>query len=305
MWLFRLGRSRPRKSITEGNSGTTSAQFNIVRTGNRDKTASATWQVVPSGTNPIDLDDINGSVYPSGTVNFAVNDGVATVTVPITGDLLLEADETFDLIVTSTNAGPITGGPRTITIVNDDTALPPNVASVVINDGAAQRSAVTKIDVVFDSLVNAPASAFSLTNLGTYASPASDPVTGLSVSADNTGPVTIVTISLLSGQSLPDANYRLDINAAQITAAGGGPAMASNYAFGDDPLDNFFRRYGDGDGDGFVDFDDFSGHFLPAFGTSLAVTVHRSAANSISTVTMMSISTTSPLVSCPDFGTER
>jgi hypothetical protein len=258
------------KVIIEGDSGTTSAKFNIVRTGNRDKTASATWQIVPSGTNPIDLDDINGSVYPTGTVNFGLNDGVATVTVPITGDLLLEADETFDVIVTSANSGPITGGPRTVTIVNDDTALPPNVASVVINEGAVQRSAVTKIDVVFDSLVDAPATAFALTNLGTNASPASIPVTGFSVSADNSGAVTIVSISLPEGQSLPDANYRLDINASQITATGGGPNMASNYAFGDNPLDNFYRRYGDGNGDGFVDFDDFSDHFLPAFGTSLA-----------------------------------
>ena len=256
------------KVTAEGDSGTTSMQFNIVRTGNRDKTAEATWQIVPSGSNPIDLDDIDGTAFPSGTVNFGVNDGIETVTVPITGDFSIEEDETFDVVVTSTNAGPITGGPRTVTITNDDTTLPPTVDSVVINEGADQRSALTKVEVIFDSLVDTPAAAFALTNLGTYDEPTNDPVAGLSVSSDNTGAVTVVLITLQSGLSLPDANFQLDIDASQIVPSGGGPAMAANYSFGDDPLDDFFRRYGDGNGDGNVDFIDFSDHFLPAFGTS-------------------------------------
>ena len=43
---------------------------------------------------------------------------------------------------------------------------PPQVESVVLNGGDAQRSSLTSIDVTFDGLVNAPTSAFSLTNLG-------------------------------------------------------------------------------------------------------------------------------------------
>tara|TARA_R110002049_G_scaffold72490_1_gene186989 strand:+ start:93066 stop:96530 length:3465 start_codon:yes stop_codon:yes gene_type:complete len=254
------------KVITEGDGGSQSVQFNIVRTGNRGKTASADWQVVPSGVNPIDLDDVGG-VYPSGTVNFGLNDGVEVVTVPIVGDLIPESDETFDIIVTSANSGPITGGPRTITIVNDDA---PSVDSVIINEGAVTRSAVTKVEVVFDTLVDAPPSAFSLTNLGTTASPGSTPVTGLAISSDSTGPVTIVSISLVSGGSLADGNYRLDIDGSQVSAIAGGLGMAGDYVYGDDAADDFFRRYGDSNGDGSVNFTDFSQHFLPAFATTQA-----------------------------------
>ena len=250
--------------IVEGNGGSQSMQFNIVRTGNRDKTASATWQVVPSGTNPIDLDDVGGA-YPSGTVNFGINDGVEVVTVPITGDLLPESDETFQVIVTSANSGPITGGPRTATITNNDAA---SVVDVIINEGAEQRSAVTKIEVIFDGFVAAPASAFTLTNLGTTSSPLSTPVTGLSVTADNSGSATVVSISLVSGSSLADGNYRLDIDGSQISVLGSGLVMPGDYVYGDETIDEFFRLFGDGNGDGIVNFTDFSSHMLPAFGTT-------------------------------------
>ena len=53
-----------------------------------------------------------------------------------------------------------------------------------------------------------------------------------------------------------------------------GTAMETDYVFGgqtaDEPNnDNFFRQYGDGNGDGNTDFLDFSDIFLPAFGNSL------------------------------------
>ena len=45
--------------------------------------------------------------------------------------------------------------------------------------------------------------------------------------------------------------------------------MSADYQYGGDiPIDDFFRLYGDGNGDGYVDFNDFAGYFLPAFGSS-------------------------------------
>ena len=53
--------------------------------------------------------------------------------------------------------------------------------------------------------------------------------------------------------------------------------MGERYEFGGQTAgqpsnDDFFRLYGDVDGDGFTDFDDFAGGFLPAFGSSQATT---------------------------------
>ena len=49
--------------------------------------------------------------------------------------------------------------------------------------------------------------------------------------------------------------------------------MQDNYRFGGQLSnqmnnDDFFRLYGDGDGDGRTNFNDFGNHFLPAFGSS-------------------------------------
>ena len=76
-------------------------------------------------------------------------------------------------------------------------------------------------------------------------------------------------IDRTTANSLADGNYRLEIDATQITSASSMLAMENNYAYGAQPTDNFFRLYGDGNGDGNTDFIDFSGGFLPAFGTGV------------------------------------
>ncbi len=253
--------------IAEGDNGTSSLLLNIVRTGNRDKPATATWQVAPSGSNPVDLDDFLGGVYPGGTVIFGIGDGIETVTLPIAGDQVIEPDETFQVFVTGTNGGPITGGPRTATIVNDDVTPPPSVVSVEINEGAVQRSTVTKVQVTFDRLIDAPSSAFTLTNLGTTNAPANLPVTGLLITPTDDGSQTVVMLSLPEGRSLSDGNYRLDIDGSQVSGRGGGPSMALDYVFGDLPEDGFYRKFGDINANGTVELLDFA-EFRRTFGKS-------------------------------------
>ncbi len=241
--------------IQEGDSGTSSLQLNIVRTGQRQVPATADWQIVPSGSHPIDINDVDGSSFPSGTVVFGAGDGVETVSIPITGDLAVEENETFELVVTASSSGLITGGPRTITLLDDDQ---PVVAGVTINDGSDQRSAVNEIHVTFDRLIDVPASAFQLTNKGTQSQPANIPVTDLVVTSVDNGSVTTVTIGLSSGESLDDGNYELDIDGAQVISRTNGAPMAGNYVFGDQEADNFFRKYGDDNGNRVVDLFDFS-----------------------------------------------
>ena len=45
---------------------------------------------------------------------------------------------------------------------------------------------------------------------------------------------------------------------AQVVAATGGAAMEGDDVFGDQPVDRFFRKYGDHDGDGAVGLLDFA-----------------------------------------------
>lgn len=117
--------------------------------------------------------------------------------------------------------------------------------------------------------------AFALTNLGTPTGGSNIAVTGLQINSIDIRPKTVTTITFGSGTSvldrattntLVDGNYQLDIIGALVQARGGGPTMTNDYDFGDDPFDNFFRHYGDGNGD--TDFDDFASSFLPSFGVS-------------------------------------
>ena len=155
---------------------------------------------------------------------------------------------------------------------------PPTVESVELNNGETQRSNVTSLTVTFEGIVNAPASAFSLVNLGLSSAPQSVPVTNLLVETAEVDGKTIATLTFDSGtsvsnrglgNSLADGQYQLTIDAAQVTSASAG-AMAADFLFGETAADNFFRLYGDNNGDGIVNIFDFSSGFLPAFGSSIA-----------------------------------
>ena len=161
------------------------------------------------------------------------------------------------------------------------TAVPATVESVVINGGNGQRSSVTSVTVTFDSEVDHAAlnSAFSVTNIST-----STAVGTVSVAAtDNLGKTTaIVTFSGTStlppqlgtfATTLIDGNYRLDILASQVQlAANNSVTMAADYVFGNQTFgepnnDDFFRLYGDVNGDGFTTNLEYFFSMLPAIGS--------------------------------------
>ncbi|MCA9138045.1 MAG: VCBS repeat-containing protein [Planctomycetales bacterium] len=147
-------------------------------------------------------------------------------------------------------------------------ATSPEVESVTINDGSsASRSLVTSLGIVFTGEVDHTtlAEAFTLTNIdsgnqvGVIAVVASD--SGGKTSALLTFSGTS-TVPRVGGNSLTDGNYRLNIVASRITTPGGAQAMTSDFQFGgqtadDSNNDDFFRLFGDTDGDGDVDGQDF------------------------------------------------
>ncbi|MEO1616064.1 MAG: hypothetical protein AAFV88_09460, partial [Planctomycetota bacterium] len=68
--------------------------------------------------------------------------------------------------------------------------------------------------------------------------------------------------------SLADGNYLLTVLAANVVTSG--VPMAADLTFGGQTFgepdnDEFFRLYGDDDGDGDVDFDDLNLGFIPSF----------------------------------------
>ncbi|WP_158222642.1 choice-of-anchor I family protein [Rhodopirellula sp. MGV] len=168
---------------------------------------------------------------------------------------------------------------NTIRVYSIGADVIPEVEGVVINDGGTSRSQITSVTVTFNTEVDLAAveQAFSLTNIDLDAE-----VTGLTVTATNVGGKTIAVLTFdagdalvatrlgsgVLGNSLIDGNYRLDITAASVVA--GSSTMATDYLFGgqtaaDGDNDNFFRLYGDADGDGAVNLNDLDGYFAPGF----------------------------------------
>jgi Dockerin type I domain len=140
--------------------------------------------------------------------------------------------------------------------------LPPSVASVVINDGSAQRSRVTSVTVNFDQPVTLPANpadAFTLKRQ-------SDNML-VTLSAAVTG--NAVTLTFTGGPvqfgSLADGRYTLTALAARINGGyfdgNGDSVVGDDYVLASaatgNPPTNIFRFYGDIDGNGSVDASDF------------------------------------------------
>jgi uncharacterized protein len=110
-------------TLSEGNSGTTAFTFTVNRTGGTSGAVSASYAITGSGVSAADASDFGGAL-PSGTVNFADGQSSATITVNVSGDIVLESDETFTVTLSAPTNGATFGTATAIgTIQNDD--VPP------------------------------------------------------------------------------------------------------------------------------------------------------------------------------------
>ena len=132
------------------------------------------------------------------------------------------------------------------------TQVAPQVDSVIVNDGGAQRSMVSEITVNFsEEIAGIDSSSFVLMNTTT-----------------NTQIIPTVTTELLDGRtvakltfsgsgiiggSLSDGNYTLTTLSDTVTDAAGNLLDGDqNGTGGDNAVDSFFRLYGDANGDRIV-----------------------------------------------------
>jgi predicted extracellular nuclease len=111
-------------TLAEGNSGTTSFSFTVLRSSGSAGAVGASWTLdAPGGANLADLADFAPGQPTSGTVSFADGETSQTITVLVQGDVSFEDTETF-LVTLSTPTGGATLGNAngTGTITNDDAA---------------------------------------------------------------------------------------------------------------------------------------------------------------------------------------
>ena len=146
------------------------------------------------------------------------------------------------------------------------------VESIVVGDGTAQRSRVEQVTVAFDGETNLASGAFAVDRRGA----GGGSVDIESISTEVVAGRTVATLrfggALTQFGSLVDGNYVLRIDGTKVSRPGGELLDADRNGtgggeqlYGNQATDNFFRLFGDGNGDRSVDFADF-GLFGTAFG---------------------------------------
>ena len=108
-------------SQAEGNSGTKAFTFTVTRSVNTTGINAVNWTVTGSETNPANVTDFVGGVFPTGTVSFAAGETSKVITVNVQGDLTNEPNDGFAVTLSSpTNGATITTATASGTIQNDD-----------------------------------------------------------------------------------------------------------------------------------------------------------------------------------------
>jgi hypothetical protein len=159
--------------ITEGDSGTTNAVITVSLSAGTGRIVTANFNTVGgSATSGVDFTAV------FGTLTFSPGVTTQTITVPIVGDTLNEAIETFQVVLSSpTNA--TVGSSSLVRILNDDPLPALSISDASLNEGnSATVNAVFNLSLsaasgrtvsVFFSTVNGSATAGTdyVANLGT------------------------------------------------------------------------------------------------------------------------------------------
>ena len=115
-------------TISEGNSGTKVETFTVTRSG-----GTAAFGVNYATSNGTATVADNDYLAASGTLSFGANENTKTISVTINGDTKVEANETFNVVLSNaTNGATISDSQGVGTITNDDGAA--IAGSVSIND---------------------------------------------------------------------------------------------------------------------------------------------------------------------------
>jgi VCBS repeat-containing protein len=233
--------------------------------------ASVTITVTPVNHPPVAVDDTATFVEEDAarSLDVLLNDTDADldlltaelVTGPAHGTLALNADGSFtytpdpdfngtDSFTYRANDGTAASAPATVTLT---VAPRPDVTSVVVNGGAAQRSRVTTLDVTFDMEVDATllATAFTLRRQSDSATVGTVTVATRVENGRTIATLTFAGANTESG-SLADGRWTLFIDRTKVKSASGGLEMTADYT-----LSGIGRLFGDGTGDGRVDNSDF------------------------------------------------
>jgi hypothetical protein len=92
---------------TEGNVGSTIFTYTVTRTGALGESSSASWSTIGVGGQPANAADFVGGLLPSGTVSFAPGETRKNINILVSGDAVVEPNETFNVVLSNPRGATI------------------------------------------------------------------------------------------------------------------------------------------------------------------------------------------------------
>ncbi|CAM9899019.1 unnamed protein product, partial [Chrysoparadoxa australica] len=117
-------------SVIEGDSGVNDLIFDVVRTGDTSQPATLDWALVAASA-AAGVDYLNDS----GSLSFAAGEDVKSIVVGVNGDSEEEDHETLQVQLENLSSGILVVDSASGTILNDDTSISINNATVTEGDG--------------------------------------------------------------------------------------------------------------------------------------------------------------------------
>jgi VCBS repeat-containing protein len=221
-------------SHSEGNSGTTNYTFTVSRTGGTDGAVTADYTFAHVTTDASDF----GVAPAGGTVSFADGETSKTITVTVAGDVVYEANETFNVTLSNATGGATLGTTvGTGTIVNDDPLPTLSISDPTVTEGDAGTVLLT-YTVTSSSPAPAGGITFNIATADGTATVAGNDyvahsVTGATIAAGDTTYTFTVTVN---GDTVAEANETVLVNLSSPTNATIADAQGVGHINNDDGL---------------------------------------------------------------------
>ena len=122
--------------MLEGTGSSAEGSFRIDRAGDHSGTTSVNWFVTGVAPTGVGGNDFVGGILPTGTITFLSGEVSRTIKVMVAGDNSFEADETFQIGISSPDAtAGIATGLATVTVINDDSIFSIAATTASLNEG--------------------------------------------------------------------------------------------------------------------------------------------------------------------------
>jgi len=216
-------------TVTEGNSGTVEATFAVTLSAAATKTVTVSWATLDGtaragGTLPGETDYLPGS----GTFSFAPGETTKNVTVNSRGDALDEANESFQVELSSSINATIAKARGTATITDDDATPTVSIADFSATEGAFGVTKIFTFDVTLSAASGLTVTVNYATESGTATAP-SDFIAATGTLTFAPGETTKqVRISVVGNNTVePDESFKVKLLTANNATVADGEAVGT------------------------------------------------------------------------------